>query len=188
MPISRPRRIFRPALAPLIIKGIAAVLVVCLLGAGGFALTTLSWQMPGSAAASHQPTDQLDAQPSQVAVVDGSTLRLENRVVRLLGVDAPQRGATCTARDGTGFDCGAAATNALAALVREVPVACQLRGHDELGRPYGVCQASGTELNSAVVEAGWARADAALPALKTAETSARAARRGLWATDRTASW
>ncbi len=188
MPISRPRRIFRPAFAPFPTKGVALILLAGALGAGGVALATLSWNAPGSAAAPNPAADRLDAPPAQVAVVDGSTLRLENRVVRLLGVDAPRRGATCTASDGSGFDCGAAATNALAALVREVPVACQVRGHDELGRPYAVCQASGTELNSAVVAAGWARADAALPALKVAENTARAARRGLWAADHNASW
>ena len=63
-------------------------------------------------------------------------------------------------------DCGAAATNALAAMVRELPVACRVTGMDGLGRPFAVCQASGTELNSAVIAAGWARADTTEPELQ----------------------
>ena len=102
-------------------------------------------------------------------MVDGGTLRLRDRVVRLQGVEPPPRGTTCGPRDGSGEDCGAAATNALAALVREAPVACRITGEDRLGRPYGICQASGTELNRAVVAAGWARADRARPELKQAE-------------------
>ena len=116
-------------------------------------------------------------------MVDGGTLRLRDRVVRLQGVEPPPRGTTCGPRDGSGEDCGAAATNALAALVREAPVACRITGEDRLGRPYGICQASGTELNRAVVAAGWARADRARPELKHAEAVARAGRLGVWASD-----
>ena len=134
------------------------------------------------------PGDRLDAQPTQVAVVDAGTLRLQNRVVRLLGVEPPSRGTTCKASDGSGFDCGAAATNALAALVQLTPVACRLRGHDDMGRAYAICEASGTELNHAVIAAGWARADNLLPGLKSEEAVARAERRGLWAANRDASW
>ena len=84
-------------------------------------------------------------------------------------------------------DCGAAATNALAALVREAPVACRITGEDGLGRPYGICQASGTELNRAVVAAGWARADRARPELKQRRSRRREpARLGVWASVPTA--
>jgi endonuclease YncB( thermonuclease family) len=123
----------------------------------------------------------LEARPPQVAVVDGATLKLQNRVVRLLGVDPPPRGASCRANDGSEFDCGTAATNALADLVSERPVACRAQGQDALGRPYALCQAGGTDLNRAQVAAGWARAEATLPALKLDEAKARTERRGLWA-------
>ena len=125
--------------------------------------------------------DVLDAPPAQVAVVDAGTLRLQDHVVRLLGVDPPERGATCHSHDGRGFDCGAAATNAVAALIRETPVACRLNGQDDFGRAYGVCEASGTELNRAVIAAGWARADRTRPSFRRDEESARSEGRGLWA-------
>lgn len=131
--------------------------------------------LPGAGA------DQLDAPPAEVSVVDGATLKLRDRVVRLLGVDPPRRGATCQASDGAAFDCAAAATEALAALVWQVPVICRIHGQDELGRSYAVCEASHTELNRAQVAAGWARAEGALPGLKGEEARARAERRGLWA-------
>ncbi len=92
--------------------------------------------------------EELSAPPAQVAVVDGGTLKLGDRVVRLLGVAPPARGTSCGAGDGAGQDCGAAATNALAAMVRDLPVACRITGVDRQGRPMGICQASGTELNA----------------------------------------
>jgi len=182
MPIGRPRRIFRSAIPPLEAKGIIVAL-------GGIAaiggIIGLSVLAHPAAKPAHLTTvsEELDAAPAQVAVVDAGTLRLRDRVVRLSGVQPPARGALCSA----GRDCGAAATDALAAMVREEPVACQLSGEDRMGRPYAVCQASGTQLNQAVIAAGWARTDSTEPLLREAEATARAQRRGVWASG-DASW
>ncbi len=115
-------------------------------------------------------------------MVDGSTLRLGDRVVRLQGIEPPPRGTTCIQRGSAVEDCGAAATNALAALVHDAQVACRITGEDRLGRPYAICRAGGTELNRAVVAAGWGRADQAQRELKHAEEVARDGRLGVWAT------
>lgn len=189
MSINHPRRIFRPAGASVSLRGLGLILLAVSVGVGALTMARLPL-LPRGSSAPHAAAaaDVLDAQPAQIAVVDVGTLRLHDRVVRLLGVDPPVRGATCRTSDGNGFDCGAAATNALAALVRESRVACRLSGHDEIGRPYAICEASGTELNRAVIAAGWARADRALPALKQDEETAQNERRGLWAVQRDASW
>ena len=121
----------------------------------------------------------ITAAPELVAVVDGETLRLREMVVRLQGVAAPPRGLSCHAADGSVSDCGAASATALAALVRGHAVACRLHGRDSAGLAQGICDSAGTELNHAVVAAGWARAlDAS--GMDGAETEARTARRGLW--------
>ena len=165
--------------------GLAAALTAAL-GAAALAFSALpglneSGTSPRATTSAATSADVLDAAPAQVAVVDAGTLRLQDHVVRLLGVDPPVRGATCRSHDGTGFDCGAAATNAVAALIRETPVACRLSGHDSFGRPYAVCEASGTDLNRAVIAAGWARADRTQPSLRRDEENARTQGRGLWA-------
>jgi endonuclease YncB( thermonuclease family) len=146
--------------------------------AGAVVLAAMSSNLFGRAT---PPAGILAADPAQIAVVDADTLRLSDRVVRLSGISVPERGQTC--RDGSGqdFDCGVAAANALAALVRETSVDCQLRGSDGMGRALAVCQAGGRELNRALVDAGWARADSSSPALTAAETAARNQHRGLWA-------
>jgi endonuclease YncB( thermonuclease family) len=148
---------------------------VCL---AGLVLAVMSSDLFGRAP---PPIGRVVADPAQIAVVDADTLRLSDRVVRLAGISVPERGQTC--RDGSGqdFDCGVAAANALAALVRETPVDCQLHGSDRMGRALAVCEAGGRELNRALVDAGWARADHAGPDLQAAETAARSDRRGLWA-------
>jgi endonuclease YncB( thermonuclease family) len=175
--INQPRRIFRSGFPRLDAKGLVVLFGIGLMAAAGVSLAMLPRRDPPPA----PPPEQLKAQPAQVAVVDGGTLRLGDRVVLLRGVDPPSRGVMCGLRDGPDEDCGAAATNALAALVRDTPVVCRITGADELGRPYATCQAGGTELNRAVIAAGWARADQSQPALKQAENAARAERRGVWA-------
>ncbi len=181
MPLRRPRRIFRSAALPVPRRHVLMPLTLGALGAvgaAGLVLAVMSSDLFGRAPA---PAGQLAADPSHVAVVDADTLRLSDRVVRLLGISVPPRGQTCRDASGQDFDCGAAATNALAAMVREAPVDCQVRGADRMGRALAVCEAGGQELNRALVDAGWARADNASPALEAAETAARSQRRGLWA-------
>lgn len=200
MQLRRPRRIFRSSLgrpargAPRLALnvrplhlGIGAI-AIAFLGLG--ALVTAGPVIPMNPFAGQTgPSVRLEAAASDIAVVDGSTLRLAKRVVRLLGIETPERGQTCrTSVAVSGFDCGAAATAALAALVRERPVACEVRDSDSMGRPLAICDAGGTELNLALVAGGWARAGNAptlaggkAEGLKKAELLARSERRGLWA-------
>lgn len=172
-----PRRIFRNTLAArsgrigrtlLVGMGVAGVTSVVVMGA-------LSSSLFGRA--SPEP-EQLRADAGQVAVVGGDTLRLDGRVVRLSGVEAPDRGDTCR----NGADCGGAASAELARLVRDRRVECRLSGHDRLGRPYGDCVANGVDLSSAIVASGWGRAREDRPGLANLELRARQHGAGLWAT------
>ena len=188
MSIDRPRRIFRSSLTgmpPVDRRGYTILLVAAIVVGGAFA--GAAWiRNTGAPITQAAPVQQelVAAPAAQVAVVDGGTLRLKDRVVRLSGVNPPARGTEC----GSGLDCAAASANALAALLRDDPVACRVIGKDGLGRPFAICEASGKELNQAVIAAGWARADDRQPDLLEAEAQARAQRRGVWATVRGATW
>lgn len=127
----------------------------------------------------------ISAEPRAVAVVDGNTLRLAETVVRLAGVEAPRRGASCRAANGSSYDCGTEAAAALGRLVRGERVACRLEGRDRLGLPQGRCDAGATAVNRAIVLGGWARATQGRGTrdnddLTQAERSARAGQRGVW--------
>ena len=148
------------------------------LGAAALVLTAMTSNLFGRAP---PPVGEVAADPAQIAVVDADTLRLGGRVIRLAGISVPERGRSCRDGNGQDFDCGVAATNALAALIREASVDCKLHGSDHLGRSLAVCEADGRELNRALVDAGWARADDTNATLEAAETAARSQRRGLWA-------
>lgn len=158
-----------------------------------------------STAPAHAPADPLTGQhlfapADRLAVIDGDTLRVGDQVVRLEAIIAPARGsfchigasgvmvvagrATATGEPDQAADCGAAAANALNALVRGAPVDCAIHGHDAAGRPVAACQSAGVPLSEALVRDGWARVQAGDPYadLRQAEAAARAAGRGLWRT------
>ena len=126
------------------------------------------------------PTDrQWRAEASDIRIVDGETLSLGERVVRLAGIAAPTRGESCRGRAGDAFDCGGAATAALTRLVTGRPVACRIVGRDGFGRGLGECEAAGTDLGRSLVGGGFAVATAS--ALRGPEATARDSGQGLWA-------
>ena len=124
------------------------------------------------------PPALIVAEAGQVSVVDGSTLRLRDRVLRLDRMTAPTRGTGCAAAQ----DCAGTAARTLAALVRDRQVECRPDGHDDAGRPYAACRAGGLDLSTAMVSAGWGWSTDAT--LHGAENAARAERAGMWASVR----
>lgn len=182
MSLNRKRRIFRPTAARLpslpapglILAGLAALGA---LGAGTWVVLS-----PSSAPAQPPVISRLAAAPSEIAILDGGTMRMRDSVIRLDGITPALRGQDCRRPNGSTQDCGVAAANALAAMVRDAPVVeCRVHGQDAKGRALAFCNARGTELNQALVLAGWAHANPDQRALRTDEARARADRRGLWA-------
>lgn len=171
-----PRRIFRSTMSvgSSRVGRQAVIWVGAAIGTAAIVTGSLSSDLFGR---SQPPPVQLQADAKDVAVVGGDTIRLGATVVRLAGVEAPNRGDICTG----GTDCGGAATTALAHLVRDRRVQCRLSGHDRVGRPYGECEANGVDLSSAIVASGWARAQHDRPALADLELRARRQGSGLWA-------
>jgi endonuclease YncB( thermonuclease family) len=174
------RRIFKPSVrrAPLRLRLPPPGVWLAAVG-GAATLGVASWLFVRSSdAPALAPADShIGAPADKLAVLDGDTLRLGDWVVRLAGIAAPPRGSAC--RDGgQPMDCGVAAANALAALVRGRAVDCTIKGHDDHGRPVADCVAGPVTLSAALVRDGWARAEG--PALQADERSARAAGRGLW--------
>ncbi len=180
MPIDHKRRIFRRS-ARASGKGARLALgLTCATGGLAAAAFVLLEASPSLFGRTQPGPALLAAQPSQVAVIDGATLRLSDTVVRLAGVQAPARGVQCRAADGGRLDCGERAAAELARLVRAQTVTCLVAGRDVAGRPLVGCEAGGESLNRAVVASGWARSFGGDDALSVAEDEARSRHQGLW--------
>lgn len=117
----------------------------------------------------------------QVWIVDGDSIRLGGRSIRLDGIDAPEWDQTCLDANGRSWRCGRAASRALRDRTRGQTVSCQPRALDRYGRTIAVCAlADGSDLNGWLVRHGWAIASGFSRTYAAEESEAKAARRGIW--------
>lgn len=174
------RRIFRPAPSARRLGGAFAVFAIA-----GLTTLVLAIGLPTNLFGSAPREQEWSAGFADIRIIDGETLRLGDRVLRLANLDAPERGQNCRDAGGARFDCGDAAAAALARLIGGRDVVCRMSGRDSFGRGLGTCRAGGLELNAGLVAGGYAAADGA--GLRPMEREARSASRGLWA-DPSPSW
>ena len=116
-------------------------------------------------------------------VIDGGTLEVGGRSVRLFAIDAPAEDQDCTV-SGRPWHCGREAAFALADFVGRHWVTCAERGSDHEGRVIAVCRVGERDLSRTMVAGGWALADRRFSTdYIAAEQDAMAARRGAWRGD-----
>ena len=111
-----------------------------------------------------------------VRVIDGDTLDIDGRRVRLAGLDAPELAQTCH-RAGQAYGCGETARDALIQLTGGELV-CRLAGHDRYRRALGTCEVEGQDVGRALVLRGLA---VAYRRYDAEERAARQRGAGLWA-------
>ncbi|MGO4451025.1 thermonuclease family protein [Phyllobacterium sp. TAF24] len=110
-------------------------------------------------------------------VIDGDTIVLTGKHIRLKGIDAPELAQRC-GEVPADYPCGQVARRALDKLISGRAVRCEITGQDKYKRELGTCFASETNLNSMMVEAGQATS---YGAYYDEEMRAKVERKGLWA-------
>jgi endonuclease YncB( thermonuclease family) len=122
-------------------------------------------------------------------VIDGDTLEIDGRHIRLEGIDAPEMGQTCGRRLIGSWKCGSDAAERLAALVAKRSVSCESRGDDKYGRMLGICFVDGNDINAQMVREGYAWAFVKYSQTYVQqEATARAQRVGIWQGDAEPAW
>lgn len=125
--------------------------------------------------------------PGQIAgrpfVIDGDTIDIQGRRIRLDMIDAPESAQLCQDAAGQDYECGRVATMALANKIGWQSVTCTDRGRDRYGRTLGVCSLGELDLNGWMVEQGYAveYRKYSHGYYRQAEDHAKAAKTGLWA-------
>lgn len=109
--------------------------------------------------------------------VDGDSLELGGRRVRLYGIDAPELRQTCEKAGGT-TPCGQRAQAELKFMISGKHVECESFGIDHYDRTLARCQAGEADLGAAMVRAGWA---ISYGDYGGEERQARRDRAGIWA-------
>src|SRR5262245_13277021 len=124
-------------------------------------------------------------------VWNGDTITIGTTVIRLYGIDAPERGQKCTDAQGVQYRCGAAASRILRELVKDKELRREERDREKhyTRRPISVCFVDGMDINAEMVRRGQAWAfvkytDTYVPI----EVEARQARVGIWQGNAQPAW
>ena len=113
-------------------------------------------------------------------IVDGDTIAFGAEVIRLHGIDAPEKGQNCRDASGGDYRCGEEATKALADLIGGGDILCSGGERGHYGRLIAICRRGDLEINRAMVASGWALARYSSD-YAAEERDASQAHRGLWA-------
>lgn len=149
-------------------------------------LTALALAGALAAAVMWLPGERADG---RARVIDGDSLRIGEREIRLFGIDAPESRQTCTRPDGSRWRCGRAAAALLEELTAAGMVACRGREEDRYGRLVATCTAGDVDLGAELVRRGYALAYRQHSSRYVDEESeAKAAGRGVWSGRIEAPW
>ena len=120
-------------------------------------------------------------------VVDGDSLKLLKKRVRLFGVDSPESAQTCKDDAGESYACGQRSTDALRGMIGQASVRCDQRDVDQYNRVVAVCWLQGGEgstevdLNQWMVRNGHAVAYRSFSSdYEKAEMMAQEEGKGIW--------
>jgi clan AA aspartic protease (TIGR02281 family) len=133
------------------------------------------------------PTEARADIAGTASVIDGDTIAIEGRRIRLHGIDAPESAQTCVAENQ--WRCGQQAALALDKKIGGRAITCVERDRDQDGLVVALCRAGGEDLGAWLVSEGWALAYRQHSVeYVDEEQAARAARRGVWRGSILAPW
>ena len=117
-----------------------------------------------------------------VHVIDGDSLRIGSREIRIAGIDAPEYRQNCFDEAGREWPCGKEARTALERIVKEGGLSCSKAAEDRYGRGLARCGGNGGDIATRLARDGWAldARDKRFPAPVEAMAEAKAVRRGIW--------
>jgi endonuclease YncB( thermonuclease family) len=114
-------------------------------------------------------------------VLDGDTIEIHGRRIRLFGIDSPEGAQPCHRPSGEPWRCGRQAADALAQEIGRATIRCAQRDRDRFGRIVAVCFKGTEDLGRWMVRHGWALAFRRYAEDYVGdEAAARRSRRGLW--------
>ena len=116
---------------------------------------------------------------NKVHVVDGDSLEIGAKRIRLMGIDAPEYVQTCKDEHKKVYPCGKVSVQYLRDLIGNDSITCKYKEKDRYDRYLCTCYKGNTDLNREMVLSG-----NAIPYLesdyKAEQISAKMGKRGMW--------
>ena len=130
-----------------------------------------------------------DTISGKALVIDGDTIKINSKKVRLFGIDAPEKKQKCKKlflsihilSFDKSYDCGIISTNKLKNKIKDHVIICKSKGKDRYKRIIAECFKNNTNLNSWLVRNGYAVAYLKYSKkYLTAQNLAKKENRGIW--------
>ena len=130
-----------------------------------------------------------DTISGKALVIDGDTIKINSKKVRLFGIDAPEKKQKCKKlflsiyilSFDKSYDCGILSTNKLKNKIKDNIIICKSKGKDRYKRIIAECFKDKTNLNSWLVRNGYAVAYLKYSKkYLTAQNLAKKENRGIW--------
>lgn len=117
----------------------------------------------------------------RIKVVDGDSLEIGSRRIRLFGIDSPEYVQNCYDKQHKKYSCGIKAKKYMEKLIAQGNIECHEISKDRYKRSLSECYSGKQNLNEAMVLAGWAVAYRDEDGIyERAEAVAKKDKRGVW--------
>ncbi|MFZ9469526.1 MAG: thermonuclease family protein [Rickettsiales bacterium] len=116
-------------------------------------------------------------------VLDGDSIKVGNKEVRLFGLDAPEYKQKCLDKENLEYNCGINSRDFLQKLIAGKKVRCTYASKDKYDRFLGICYLEKLSINAEIIKNGMAviynftESSAEMNAL---ENQAKASKIGIW--------
>lgn len=125
------------------------------------------------------PVEGVENVEGRAKILDGDSIIVAGREVRMQGIDAPEGRQYCR-RKGRDWACGQEARRFLKRLIGKQEVFCKGLDIDKHDRLLALCQSGGLDLNREMVARGFA---VSYGRYETEERSARKNKTGIWSSE-----
>lgn len=124
-----------------------------------------------------------DTIEGRASVIDGDTLDIHGKRIRILDIDALESGQPCIRHDGSEWRCGQQAALALSDWIAQQTVTCATTSRDKYARHLARCSIAGQDLGEWMAANGWAvpYRDCKCEVIRHAADQAKTSQLGIWA-------
>lgn len=91
-----------------------------------------------------------------VKIIDGDSIEIGMRRIRLMGIDAPEYQQYCKNKNNKKYPCGKDALNYLKNIIGNIPIKCTIHEKDKYNRDLCTCYVNNKNINAEMIRAGHA--------------------------------